>query len=422
MPPLTLEQVLARSMRLPKSRAKRTAAAALFAPARSGLLPPSSSPSTNGGGGAGAAAEAVRKRQQTLSFFDLVEREDDARTAGRLAISPSSPHLVRNSADLLALLTATRRLRAWEDGLSAFASASGLTGALAPLLATPAVSSGSSSGNTIDNSGISGSSGSSGAVPADGTVNPTADHVLVLLDTLAAGEQWPLMLRLAEFFGQQFPDAIVRAVTAVVQAREADDINSNINGSTAAATTTAAAPPGGQAPPRVPRALADAIAALSSGDDNRDGTTGYDAALRFLSHTTVAPGQVPVGCYNAILAGCEEARDWRAALRVVRAMGPNPLQGWSCPQEGEGVEAVPSAASSSPSSLEDSGASQPPPPDVVSYATLIAALEQGGQDAIAAQVLGRLPPVEKEEITASYAALIYVWSNQVYNKSRRRNR
>ncbi|EPY23842.1 hypothetical protein STCU_07428 [Strigomonas culicis] len=96
-------------------------------------------------------------------------------------------------------------------------------------------------------------------------------------------------------------------------------------------------------------------------------------------------------------------------------MGPSPLREWRSAAE---APAEPGAAEASPAAAEE--LSQPPSPDVVSYATLIATLEQAGKDKIASEVLNRLPPLEKEEITASYAALIHVWSKQIYKKQNRR--
>lgn len=61
-------------------------------------------------------------------------------------------------------------------------------------------------------------------------------------------------------------------------------------------------------------------------------------------------------------------------------------------------------------------------PNVVSYAVLIATLEEAGRNDLARRVLSLLPPLERDEITASYAALIYVWANQAahsHNHNRR---
>jgi len=86
---------------------------------------------------------------------------------------------------------------------------------------------------------------------------------------------------------------------------------------------------------------------------------------------------------------------------------------------GQSTAASPAPDSALSSSLSTPAAT-PPSPDALSYATLIATLEQAGQDRTASQVLNRLPPLEKEVITATYVALIHVWASQVAQRNRKR--
>lgn len=82
------------------------------------------------------------------------------------------------------------------------------------------------------------------------------------------------------------------------------------------------------------------------------------------------------------------------------------------------------AASSLTKQVENSvvgeGALQPPVPDVVCYAILLATLEQSEKNDVASDVLRRLPRAEQQEIAASYAALILVWSTQAQRAQQHR--
>ncbi|KAG5507585.1 hypothetical protein JKF63_06534 [Porcisia hertigi] len=410
MPPLTLEQVLARSMRLPRQRARQVSRlynnresnglggglerAPLNCTGQS--LDGSNLPSSSGiasmmghhhvgkRGNAGPSSVAATAANKNRNFFELIEREDARRQAGRLSLHTSG-HLIRNSADLATYLKMAQRTGDWEGGLRAFAEATALPSVMAMLAAsdasatTPILS--TSSQPALSGCGIS----------------PTAVHITAVLDMCAKAEKWDLAEKLGAFFAPAYPDVFYRLVE---------------------------------------------LMARRQSSDTEAGDCGWRAAFAYLTTRCPLPAaEISVEAFNVCLRGCEAALDWRGALEVVRAMGPNPLQGWrvaeeeggesdstatevlhsgvatiSDPTEGNAMSSSPPNASVPPAP----SLSTPPSPNVVSYATLIATLEQSGKEGIASEVLNRLPAVEKEEITASYAALIMVWSNQILHRKRQR--
>lgn len=328
--------------------------------------------------------------KEKLNFFELMEREDAQRRASRLSIH-SSGHLIRNSADLTTYLTAAQRTGDWEGGLRAFAEATALS-VVTAMLATSeatATSAASTAGTSIASTPVPPALSGSG-------INPNAVQITAVLEMCASAEKWDLVERIGVFFAPAYPYTFSRAVELLAR--------------------------------RTP-------------SDSSAGEGGWRSAFAYLTTRCPLPAaEITVEAFNVILRGCEAALDWRGAMEVVRAMGPNPLQGWraaeeedeagcaaaaaslgrpataSDPAETDTVSASPPTASASPALFM----STPPSPNVVSYATLIATLEQAGKESLASAVLNRLPAVEKEEITASYAALIMVWSNQIMRKQRRR--
>ncbi|GET87759.1 hypothetical protein, conserved [Leishmania tarentolae] len=413
MPPLTLEQVLARSMRLPRQRAQQQVARlykrheSAERGGSSGWVPSTamgSSPVDSGaprrsriaalmgsrhaekhGGidGSGGSGAPTREKR---NFFELMEREDAQRRASHLSIHRSG-HLVRNSADLTTYLTAAQRTGDWEGGLRAFAEATALP-AVVTMLATPKASmtaAASTAGTLI-------SSTSTPFAPPESGINPNEAQITTVLEMCANAEKWEMVEKIGAFFAPTYPDTFSRAVELLA----------------------------GRTP-----------------SDSKGGEGGWRSAFAYLTTRCPLPAaEISVEAFNVCLRGCEAALDWRGAMEVVRAMGPNPLQGWRAPEEGDdtaeaslcdaattldSVEA--DTSSSSPRSTSASPKllmSTPPSPNVLSYATLIATLEQAGKESLASAVLNRLPAVEKEEITASYAALIMVWSNQILRKQQRR--
>lgn len=414
MPPLTLEQVLARSMRLPRQRTQRyvsklyrgnapPSAAALDATRAGALASELTEPglfhTTHSDALATATASGTAKstraspRQEKLNFFELMEREEAARQAGRLSIHRSD-RLVRNSADLTTFLQAAQRTGDWEDGLKAFAEATALP-AFQSLVQEYLSSSPSGRDAPARGSPSAAAPSSASSVSLSG-VNPNVAQVQALMDTCAAADQYTLVEKIGAFFAPAFPDAFAHAVELLVA--------------------------------RAP------LASSSSSSCSAAAAAGWRAGFAYVTERCPLPAaEVPVEAFNVCLRGCEAAKDWRGALEVIRAMGPNPLQGWTAAEEREAsasrvgssadstaAEATPVKEDSPASTASPVSVSTPPVPNVVSYATLIATLEQAGKDQIASEVLNRLPAVEKEEITASYAALIFVWSNQVLHKRRRR--
>ncbi|CUG88444.1 Hypothetical protein, putative [Bodo saltans] len=119
---LTLEQVLARALRLPNKRVNK----ALFQPANT---------AKSGGGGGASQRSGNSDPKEMLDLMRRIEVADDLRARDRLKISPqkasvagghdsasaSSQLFIRNNQDLLSHLNAAKRLGSWEDALSLFA-------------------------------------------------------------------------------------------------------------------------------------------------------------------------------------------------------------------------------------------------------------------------------------------------------------
>ncbi|KAK7198557.1 hypothetical protein NESM_000817700 [Novymonas esmeraldas] len=389
MPPLTLEQVLARSMRLPRQRAQRhvtqlyqSAESAMAAGSVSltGDASLSSAAAVAGIGGGRQTGAAASAHKEKPNFFELMEREEAQRRAGRLSIH-SSGRLVRNSTDLTTHLRAAQRTGDWETGLRAFVDATALHALETVLTDSPAAAAGSSASHAP-------------APPSASGVNPTLSHINTLLDTCAAAGKWELVEKISIYFAPAFPDAFSHAMELVARRQP----------------ETAAGPDAAE--------------------------RGWRGAFVYLTTRCPLPAaEVPVEAFHVCLRGCEAVLDWRGAMEVVRAMGPNPLQGWRDAEEGDSdgerraassaelastATAETGSADATSDGMQRSSSSAPPPPNAVTYAMLLATLEQAGKDSLASAVLNRLPALEKEEITASYAALIMVWSNQVLRRQRRR--
>ena len=107
MAPLTLEQVIARSMRLPTKRASRS----LFE-------------STAGGGSAAVGVPATPQQAKELGrFMERMEAAEEAALRDRPVIRSVSSSGVRNSQDLLTFLHSSRSMGAWQDALAMVESA-----------------------------------------------------------------------------------------------------------------------------------------------------------------------------------------------------------------------------------------------------------------------------------------------------------
>ncbi|KAH9589073.1 Pentatricopeptide repeat [Trypanosoma melophagium] len=361
MPPLTLEQVLARSMRLPRKQTKNaTALASSHTTLGSSTFAPS--PTTE-----------VRRDTGAAKLFSLIEKEEEAVAAQRPKIHVST-NLIRNSQDLLTYLHAAKRMRAWEDALRSFNESTKM------LLIR----------QKDDNSGVILTLRKEGEESKEAAgITANIAHLSVLLDTCASAKQWHLVEQLGEVFRQHSPQILVDAVSLLANTKK---------------------------------------------KDVKEDLYGWRRALHFLQ-SRIPPEEQPVEAYNACMGACEQSLDWEGALVVIRSMGPNNLQQLdtkSTPSvEEDGKKEVDEAVSverektalTITEAREDMGEMSvlnPPKPDVITYATLISVLEQCGKNALASEVLQRLPPLEKEEITATYAALIHVWSEQQYRNHRRR--
>lgn len=195
----------------------------------------------------------------------------------------------------------------------------------------------------------------------------------------------------------------------------------------------------------------DTLTPFQSGTEKKK--SWIEAVLDILARSGIPPGSFSVDVFNHILSVCEVRKDCYGALYVIQSMGSNPLQALptativlppdfrqtirskkSDPsvvakgKESKEVSSLVPPSSSSPLPLQKhipstfSWSSPPVSPNVVSYASLIAVLEQAGENQFASYIVSLLPSQEKNDITASYAALIYLWSQQVLTKNRKHKR
>lgn len=168
------------------------------------------------------------------------------------------------------------------------------------------------------------------------------------------------------------------------------------------------------------------------------------AIMEVLARTGIPPPFFSVDIFNHILSLSEQRKDCYGALYVIQSMGTNPLQVLPTASLDVPPDFPSSSISRRKKTLADEEkqvgpfsnslmirgvmpplfpwSSPPVSPNVVSYASLIAALEQAGANRFASYIVSLLPPEEKKEITASYAALIYLWSQQVLTKGRKNMR
>ncbi|CBH16615.1 hypothetical protein, conserved [Trypanosoma brucei gambiense DAL972] len=358
MPPLTLEQVLARSMRLPRRIGTKFAGGA-------------SSGESLGVSPKFGVGKAAHGGDDVSSLFSLLEKRDEAVAAGRPSIHQSN-NLIRNGQDLLAYLQVAKRMRAWEDALKSFSD-------VTRILKVSQLDEQGTVFLSLQQNDPSTCSGDKGT-----GVTANVAHITVLLETCARAGQWHLVEQLGEIFRGHTPKVLTDAVALLANTRR---------------------------------------------DDVVDGHYGWQRAIQFIRDRIPLEEQ-PVEAYNACLSACEKALDWEGALAVVRLMGPNPLQKLdmnslqlaTLPSSAPACEALTEVGT--PVAVDESQEDaeipklQPPQPNVVTYATLLSVLDQSGKERLAREVLQRLPALEREEITAAYAALIHVWSEQKYRQRR----
>ena len=120
---------------------------------------------------------------------------------------------------------------------------------------------------------------------------------------------------------------------------------------------------------------------------------GWEAALQFVERHR---NFVSAGAFASCVRACERDLEWLRALEIVGSMRGSVLN------------------DSDERAQEKFG----PVPDAVTYASLINVLEQSGKNAMASELLSKLPGPEKEAITASYAALVHVWAERLSRRKR----
>lgn len=375
MPPLTLEQVLAQSMRRPSPKQ-------LPGALRKGIVgstPNSSTPQRPSPPAAptqpptlstATPLHPVRmpSRDDILRGLRRTQREEEQRSVDLFAASRKrrealshAPHTSaigsswrQDAASLTSLLRAALSMHAWEEGIQAFCSAvSSLPSTLVQrLLSTPTVAV---------------------TEPVEGptnTVTATQEQVELLLALCVGAGKVEAVEAIGSFFGRRTPAILLQAVEALLGFEKYQ-------------ATTAEAP------------------------------TFQERILEYLAHSGIPANEIPIDVFHVLLTKCEEQKDCCGALYIVQSMGANPLS----KIEFTPKQPVNEAKLRQPFSQ---WALEPVKPNVVSYARLIAAMEQSGESKFASYIVSLLPPAEKSEITASYAALIFLWSQQVLTNHRKK--
>ena len=196
---------------------------------------------------------------------------------------------------------------------------------------------------------------------------------------------------------------------------------------------------------------ADAIAALAADSSKlpsaaqADGVLCYTAsalsrrdkwkeALAVLDSMRGA-SHAPIEAYNEIIEGRSNSGEFQAAMQIVfnlkdhddkfvEEMAAYERDKASLEADEAGGTSSSSSSSStvplrssSSSSLGDDGANDPnapkrqfPRPDVATWASLITVLEDCGKPEMAREVITVVPPAERAVITASYVALVSTWA------------
>ena len=195
---------------------------------------------------------------------------------------------------------------------------------------------------------------------------------------------------------------------------------------------------------------ADAIAALAADSSKlpsaaqADGVLCYTAsalsrrdkwkeALAVLDSMRGA-SHAPIEAYNEIIEGRSNSGEFQAAMQIVfnlkdhddkfvEEMAAYERDKASLEADEAGGSSSSSSSStvplrsSSSSSLGDDGANDPnapkrqfPRPDVATWASLITVLEDCGKPEMAREVITVVPPAERAVITASYVALVSTWA------------
>lgn len=315
--PLTLEQVLARSLRLPKKRVNK----ALFSPTAQGAEGGQATSTWN----RSVPNAALARSRDSASMMELMrrlEQSDEERTRDRQQM-PKGPahknHLIRTSQDLLTLLQAAKRMRSWEDALDAFSQC------------------------------------------REAHITPNIAHLKVVADTLAQSNKWDVLHSL-----------LLR-----------EDAGSHADKKEVVAH------------------LVPFLFRRSGGEGGVEGTLVFLNSLPDAILSTQA--------FNELLSFCTRSSNWEGCVKILANMGRGDLD-LSSASRPLCQELTPLIAPDALSS--DTGSSARPPPDAVSFASLVAVLQETGRKDAALDILMRLPPATREIILTSTVALIHVWSEQ----------
>eukprot|EP00796_Vickermania_ingenoplastis_P001614 gene1614-984_t len=294
-----------------------------------------------------------------------------------------------NNTDLYSFLRTAHRMHTWEEGIDAFCRVARdtLPPQLLDLLRSSTIPPGARDKEEEERKSFS----------------MMQVHLHLVLTLCADARKWDAVTAIGIYFARAHPSLLVRATELLVDNRFL--------------------------PQRTP--LSPTLVVKKG-----CGSPWQVEVLQWLASTALPPPEIPVDVFNVVLARCEATRDAAGALYILRSMGPNPLSDltWDSirlqaapdgehKENGSGKPPTADAWDGGPSVIPVTPFSWPltpvVAPNVVSYATFIAVLEQCGMSRAASHVVGLLPLRERQEITASYAALIYLWSQQVLSKNRR---
>eukprot|EP00796_Vickermania_ingenoplastis_P007645 gene7645-5373_t len=307
-----------------------------------------------------------------------------------------------NNTDLYSFLRTAHRMHTWEEGIDAFCRVARdtLPPQLLDLLRSSTIPPGARDKEEEERKSFSMMQvvaplrpPQRRRQPASGLPHYTPKHLHLVLTLCADARKWDAVTAIGIYFARAHPSLLVRATELLVDNRFL--------------------------PQRTP--LSPTLVVKKG-----CGSPWQVEVLQWLASTALPPPEIPVDVFNVVLARCEATRDAAGALYILRSMGPNPLSDltWDSirlqaapdgehKENGSGKPPTADAWDGGPSVIPVTPFSWPltpvVAPNVVSYATFIAVLEQCGMSRAASHVVGLLPLRERQEITASYAALIYLW-------------
>lgn len=312
----------------------------------------------------------------------------------------------KNSVDLTSFLRTALQMRTYEEGIEAFCAFAPLPAPLTGLLLRKNVKVDGGVVSSHDENRLS-SSQQQSASPA---LRWAPEHIHLMLSICEGANRLDAVEAVGIYFSRQLPSVLVRTTKILMAKRfcvsRAQHCNENSD--------------------RQSR----------KGEENvLEESTWQENVFSWLAATAIPPSEISVDVFNAMLSKCEAEKDYKGALYILQSMGPNPLSELDLPPPkmitDKGKETQKNKSKPDDDSLSSTVEgvphrmkpfvwciSSPVTPNVVSYAMFIAVLEQCGQNAFASRVVSLLPKMEQQEITASYAALIYLWSQQVMSKKK----